>query len=145
MLILKALLLTIIIIITTMATERDLTKKFSLEAIIFRFKPHPLPYYNYVAPLFDNQFGNKRIKQEDLVDEGIIIDQSDFKKYPSDVVTRLRNFITNHIKSVVQSDGDDCEDKMDKVDLYTICKHNHFSMLRLRAPKHFDAANTVPI
>ena len=35
----------------------------------------------------------------------------------SDVVTCLRNFITNHVKSVVQSDGDDCEDKMNKVEL----------------------------
>ena len=71
MLIVKVLLLTIIIItVTTMATERDLNKKFSLEAIMFRFKPHPLPYYNYVAPLFDAQFGDKRIEQEDLVDEG---------------------------------------------------------------------------
>lgn len=35
MLILKVLLLTVIIIITTMATGLDLTKKFNLEAIIF--------------------------------------------------------------------------------------------------------------
>ena len=89
MLILKVLLLTVIIIITTMATELDLTKKFALEAIIFCTKPHLLPYYNYVAPLFDSQFGSKRIKQEDLVNEGIIVDNSDFKKYPSDVVPRL--------------------------------------------------------
>ena len=103
MLILKVLLLTVIIIITTMATELDLTQKFTLEAIIFCTKPHSLPYYNYVAPLFDSQFGSKRIKQEDLVNEGIIIDISDFKKYLSDVVTLLQNFITAHVKSVVQS------------------------------------------
>ena len=88
MLIVKVLLLTIIII-TTMATEKELSKKFNLEAIMFRFKPHPLPYYQYVAPLFDAQFGDKRIEQEDLMNEGIIIDRSDFKKYPSDVVPRL--------------------------------------------------------
>ena len=88
MLIVKVLLLTIIII-TTMATERDLNKKFNLEAIMFCFKPHPLPYYKYVAPLFDAQFGDKRIEMEDLVDEGIIIDQSDYKIYPSDVCKRL--------------------------------------------------------
>ena len=139
MLIVKVLLLTITIIITTMATELELTKKFSLEAIVFRFKPHPLPYYKYLAPLFDSQFGDKRIEQEELVDEGIIVDGSDFKKYPSDVVTKLRNFITTHIKSVVQSDGDDCEDKMDKVELKTIRKNNHFALLK--SPKHFDAAN----
>ena len=124
-----------------MATERELTKKFTLEVIIFRTKPHSLPYYKYVAPLFDDQFGDKRIKQEDLVDEGIIVDQSDFKKYPSDVVTRLRNFITAHVKSVVQSDGDDCEDKMKKVELKTICKSGHFSILK--SAKHFNTANTA--
>ena len=42
MLILKVLLLTVIIIITTMATELDLTQKFNLEAIIFCTKPHLL-------------------------------------------------------------------------------------------------------
>ena len=87
MLILKVLLLTIIII--TMTTELNLTKKFQLEAIIFRTKPHPLPYYDYLAPLFDSQFGSKRIKQKDLVNEVIIIDNSYFKKYPSDVVAHL--------------------------------------------------------
>ena len=90
MFILKVLLLTFtIIIIPTMATELDLTQKFALEAIIFCTKPHALPYYNYVAPLFDSQFGDKRIKQEDLVNEGIIVNNSDFKKCPSDVVPRL--------------------------------------------------------
>ena len=113
MLLVKVLLLSIIIIATMSTPERELTKKLNNEAIMFKFKPHPLPYYKYIAPLFDAQFGDTRIEQEDLVNEGIIVDQSDFKKYPSDVITRLRNFITNHIKSVVQSDCDDCEDKMD--------------------------------
>ena len=103
MLILKVLLL--MIIITTMTTELNLTKKFLLllEAIIFRTKPHPLPYYAHLPLLFDLQFGSKRIEHEDLVNEGIIIDNSKFKKYPNDVVTtRLRNFITAHVKPVVQ-------------------------------------------
>ena len=138
MLIVKVLLLSIIIITTTMTNEKDLTKKFNLEAIMFRFKPHPLPYYDYVAPLFDAQFGDNRIEHEDLVDEGFIIDQSDYKQCPTDVVTRLRNFITAHIKSVVNSDGDDCEDKMNKVVLKTIRKNDNY--VTLKTAKHFDAA-----
>ena len=136
MLLVKVLLLTIFII--TMSNERELTKKFALEAIIFRFVPHPVPYYNYVASLFDAQFGDKRIEQEDLVDQGIIIDNSDFKRYPSDVCTRLRNFITNHIKSVVESDSDDCEDKMNRVSLKTIRKNNNY--VAFKTAKHFDSA-----
>lgn len=31
--------------------------------IIFRTKMHPIPYYDYVAPLFDAQFGNKSIME----------------------------------------------------------------------------------
>ena len=118
MLILKVLLLTIII-----ASKLNLKKKFELDAIIFKTKNHSLPYYGYVAPLFDAQFGNKSIMREDLVDEGIIIDKSDFiKKVPDDVVQRLYNFIITHVKLVVDSDGDDCERKMNKVELMTICK-----------------------
>ena len=142
MLLVKVLLLLLsLIFITTMTTEKDLHRKFALEAIMFRFKPHPLPYYDYVAPLFDAQFGDKRIEMEDLVDEGFIIDQSDYKKYPSDICKRLRNFITAHIKSVVQSDGDDCEDKMSKVELKTIRKNNQY--VAFKTPKHFDSANTA--
>ena len=110
MLILKVLLLTFIMASTT---EYDLRTPFTLDAIIFRTIPHPLPYYDYLAPLFDVQFGNKTILKEDLVSEGIIVDNSGFKKYYSDVVDRLRNFITAHVKSVILSDGDDCQLKMD--------------------------------
>ena len=39
----------------------------------------------------------------------------------------------------MQSDGDDCEDKMDKVELKTVRKNNHYVLLK--SPKHFDAAN----
>ena len=112
-----------------------------MEAIIFCTKLHLLPYYKYVAPLFDDQFGDKQIKQEDLVDEGIIVDQSDFKKIPSDIVTRLWNFITAHVKSVVQYDVDDGEDKMNKVELKTIRKSGHFAILK--SAKHFNTANMV--
>ena len=58
--------------------------------------------------------GDKSIMKEDLVNEGIIFDNLDFKKYPSDVVTHLQNFITEHVKSIVNLDGDDCE-RLDKV------------------------------
>ena len=37
------------------------------------------------------------------------------KYYDEDVVDRIRNFITAHVKSVVSSDGDDCQLKIDKV------------------------------
>ena len=77
--------------------------------IIFCTIKHPIPYYNYVSLLFDAQFGNKLILKEDLVNEGIIVDNSNYKKYYDDVVDRLRNFITAHVKLVVSSDGDDCE------------------------------------
>ena len=123
-----------------MATKWSLTKKFNLEAIIFCTKPHSLPYYSYVALLFDLQFGSKQIAKEDLVNEGIIIDNLDFKKYPSDVVTCLWNFITAHVKSVVNLDGDDCEDKMNKVELKTIWKSGYAT---LKTAKHFNTANTV--
>ena len=87
MLILKVLLLRIII---TMSTKLNLTKKFTLDAIIFQTISHSLPYYGYVALIFDSQFGSKQIAREDLVNEGIIIDNLDFKKYPSDVIACLR-------------------------------------------------------
>ena len=51
MLILKVLLLTII-----MAQELTLRTKFELDVIIFHTINHLVPYYNYVAPLFDAQF-----------------------------------------------------------------------------------------
>ena len=72
-----------------MTTELNITKKFNLEGIIFWTKPHSLPYYDYVALLFDSQFGSKQIAKEDLVNEGIIIDNSDSEKYPSNVVTHI--------------------------------------------------------
>ena len=54
-----------------------------------------------------NQFNSKL-----LLNQAIIIDNSEFKKYPSDdVVTYLHNFIIAHVKSVVTSDGDDCKQK----------------------------------
>ena len=137
MLILKVLLLTIIII--TMSTELNLAKKFTLDAIIFCTITHSLPYYNYVAPIFDSQFGGKQIGKEDLVNEGIIIDNSDFKKYPSDVVFHLKNFITAHVKLVVNLDGDDCENKMNQVELKTICKTGY---VNLKTLKYFNTANT---
>ena len=112
MLILKVFLLTIIM---TLATELQLKKKFDLDGIIFRTIPHPLPYYSYLAPLFDAQFRNKSILKEDLVKEGIIVENSGYKKYYSDVVNCLRNFITAHVKLVVLSDGDDCQLKMDQI------------------------------
>ena len=117
MLILKVLLLTII-----MTSELTLKKKFELDEIIFRTIKHPIPYYDYVATLFDAQFRNKSILKENLVNEGIIVDNSRYKKYYDDVVNHLCNFITAHVKSVVSSDGDDCQRKMDKVVLKTICK-----------------------
>ena len=73
-----------------MASELTLKKKFDLDEIIFRTIKHLIPYYDYVAPLFDAQFGNKSILKEDLVKEGIIVENSGFKKYYSDVVDRLR-------------------------------------------------------
>ena len=118
MLILKVLLLTIIMA----ASELTLKKKFDLDEIIFRTIKHPIPYYDYVVPLFDAQFGNKSVLKEDLVNEGIIVDNSGYKKYYDDDVDRLQNFITAHVKSIVSSDGDDCQQKMNKVVLKTICK-----------------------
>lgn len=75
------------------------------------------------------------------MNEGIIIDNSGIQKYPNDVVTRLRNFITTHVKSVVQSNGDDCEDQMNKIELKTICKSGYFAILK--TVKHFNTANTA--
>ena len=71
------------------ASELTLKKKFELDEIIFRTIKHPIPYYDYVAPLFDAQFGNKSILKEDLVNEGIIVDNSGYKKYYDDVVDHL--------------------------------------------------------
>ena len=136
MLILKVFLLTIIMASTT---ELSLKKKFELDEIIFQTIPHPIPYYDYVAPLFDAQFGNKSILKEDLVKEGIIVENSGYKKFYSDVVDRLRNFITAHVKSVVLSDGDDCQLKMDQVILKTIRKSG-FSILT--TANQFNTANS---
>ena len=61
MLLVKVLLLAIIIISTMTSTDRELTKKFNNEAIMFKFKPHPLPYYKYIAPLFDAQLNQRFI------------------------------------------------------------------------------------
>ena len=72
-----------------------------MDAIIFRTIKHPLPYYGYVSSLFVARFGNKLMMKEDLVAEGIIVDQSDYGKYYEDVVDRIRNYITTHVKSVV--------------------------------------------
>ena len=74
MLILKVLLLTII-----MAQDLDMQTPFDLDAIIFRTMKHPLPYYGYLSSMFDSKFCNKLILKEDLVDEGIIVDQSGYK------------------------------------------------------------------
>ena len=135
MLILKVLLLKII-----MASELMLKKKFDLDEIIFCIIAHPLPYYDYLAPLFDAQFVNKCILKEDLANEGIIVDNSGFKKYYNDVVDHLHNYITAHVKSVISSDGDDCQLKMDKVILKTIRKSG---FLVLTNAKQFNTANTA--
>ena len=81
--------------------------------------------------------------KEDLVDEGIIVDNSGFKKYYENVVDRLRNFITTHVKSVVLSDDADCELKMSKVILKTICK-TCFSVLENANPQrqHVSSSGT---
>ena len=136
MLILKVLLLTIIMT----ASELTLKKKFELDEIIFRTIAHPLPYYGYLAPLFDTQFGNKSILKEDSVSEGIIVDNSGFKKYYNDVVDCLQNFITALVKTVILSDGDDCQLKMDKVILKTIYRSG---FLVLTNAKQFNTANTA--
>ena len=120
-----------------MASELTLKKKFELDEIIFRIIEHPLPYYNYVAPLFDAQFGNKSILKKDLVNESIIVDNSRHKKYYVDLFC---NFITGHVKLVVYSDGDDCQRKMDKVVLKTILK-TCYSVLT--NAKQFNTANTA--
>ena len=72
-----------------MASELTLKKKFDLDEIIFRTIKHPISYYDYVADVFDANFGNKSILKEDLVNEGIIVDNSGFKKYYDDVIDRL--------------------------------------------------------
>ena len=92
-----------------MAQELTLRTKFDLDAIIFCTIKHPIPYYLCVLSLFDAQFGNKSILKEDLVDEGIIVDQSDYGKCHEDVVDRIQNFITAHVKSVITLDGNDCQ------------------------------------
>ena len=135
MLILKVLLLTII-----MANDMDLRTPFDLDAIIFRTIKHPLPYYAYVSSIFDSKFCNKSILKEDLVDEGIIVDQSGYKKVPNNVVDRLRNFFTTHVKSIVTSDGDDCQLKVDKIVFKTI-RRTCFSVLE--TAQHFNTANTA--
>ena len=50
-----------------MVSELTLKKKFELDEIIFQTIKHPIPCYDYVATLFDAQFGNKSILKEDLV------------------------------------------------------------------------------
>ena len=75
-----------------MASELTLKKKFELDEIIFCTIKHLIPYYDYVTPLFDAQFGKKSILKEDLVNEGIIVDNSGYKKYYDDFVDRLRNY-----------------------------------------------------
>ena len=99
-----------------------------MNEIIFCTIKHPIPYYDYVAPLFDVQFGNKLILKKDLVNEGIIVDNFDCKKYYDNVVDRLCNYITAHVKLIVSSDADDYQQKMDKVVLKTIPKTNFFGI-----------------
>ena len=67
-------------------------------------------------------------------------DNSEYKKYYDDVVNRLHNFIIAHVKLVVSSDGDDCQQKMDKVVLKTIRKTCY---LVLTNAKQFNTANTA--
>ena len=62
------------------------------------------------------------------------------KNYYDDVVDRLCNFITAHVKSVVSSGGDDCQQKMDKVVLKTIHKT---CFLVITNAKQFNTANTT--
>ena len=138
MLILKVFLLTIIM--ASAASELTLKKKFELDEIIFRTLKHPIPYYDYVADVFDANFCNISILKEDLIDEGIIADNSGYKKYYDDVVDRIRNYITAHVKLVVSSDGDDCQQKMDKVVLKTIRK-SCYSVLT--NANQFNTANTA--
>ena len=95
----------------------------------------------YVHSIFDARFGNKLIDYDDLIDEGIIVDQSNYKKFNDDIVDRLQNFITTHVKSVVISDGDDCENKMSKVELMTIRKSGGY--IPLRTAKDFNTANNA--
>ena len=103
---LKVLLLTIAINMTI-----TLSKKFTLDGITFCTIKHPIPYYGYITPLFDAQFGNKSIPNKDLINEDIIVDQSDYKQINSDVINHICNFITAHVKNIVHSDGDDCQNK----------------------------------
>ena len=77
--------------------------------------------------------------KEDLVNEGIIVDKSDYSKYYEDVIDCICNFITAHVKLVVTSDGDDCQLKMDKVVQKTIRKT---CFLVLETAKQFNTANS---
>ena len=94
-----------------------------------------------MAPLSNAQFvGNKSMLKGDLVNKGIIVDQSDYSKYYDDMLDHICNFITAHVKSVVSSNGDDCQLKMDKVVLKNICKT---CFLVLETAKHFNTANSA--
>lgn len=57
------------------------------------------------------------------------------------IVQRLHNFIMAHVKLVVTSDGDDCERKMDKIELKTI--HRSGYLVLRNAIKQFNTANTA--
>ena len=56
------------------------------------------------------------------------------------MVDRLCNFITAHVKLVVSSNGDGCQQRMDKIVLKTICKT---CFLVLETAKHFNTANSA--
>ena len=121
-------------------TEYDIRTPFSLDAIIFRTIPHPLPYYGYLNKIFDSRFCSKTIDKDDLVDEGIIVDQSGFKKVYDDVVVRIRDIFSTHVKTIVTSDGADCQSKLDKIVFYTIRKSGYSI---LETTKQFNTANTA--
>ena len=100
-----------------------------------------LPYYKYIAPNFNAQFGNKIIPLEDLVDEDIIFDQSGFKEVNNNVVDCFWNFIIDHIKDLCISNKDDCENKMKQVPLMTSWKSGVF--IPLVTVKNFNTTNNV--
>merc|ERR1711983_769860 len=62
------------------------------------------------------------------------------KKIPNDVVDRLRNYFANHVKSIVTSDGDDCQLKGNKIVFKTIRK-TCFSVLE--TAQNFNTANSA--
>ena len=113
-----------------------LLKKFTLDGITFCTIKYPIPYYEYIVLLFDAQFGNKSIPKEDLIGEGTIVDQSDYnyKQINSYVINLSHNFITVHIKDAVHSNGNDFQNKMNKVELMSIWKLEGFVLLYYELP-----------